>query len=59
MSDNKHKDIHGTEATTRWIHHHRRLATWILKLLVAGVASFIYYLRSQEKEIEQEQKNKK
>ena len=57
--EDKKRDMHGTEATTRWVHHHRRLATWILKILAAWMASLLYYLKSQEKEIEKEQKHHK
>jgi hypothetical protein len=52
-----HKDTHGSSGMTRWVHRHRRLAKWLLKFLVAGVAAFLYYLRSQEKIIEQESKD--
>ena len=55
----KNQDIHGTEATTHWVHKHRRLAMWALKLLTAGITSLLYYLRRQEKEIEHEQKKMK
>ena len=53
---NKHEDTHGSAGVTHWGHKHRRMATWIIKLLVAGIASFLYYLRKQEREIEKEEK---
>jgi len=56
--ETKHKDTHGIEATTRWIHKHRRAAKWLIKLAVAGAASFLYFLRKQEKQIEEEDKKK-
>ena len=52
----KHLDTHGSAGMTRWVHKHRRMATWIIKLLVASIASFLYYLRKQEREIEKEEK---
>lgn len=50
------KDIHLTKGFTGWVHHHRRMAKWLFKLVIAGVASLLYYLRRQEKVIEQEEK---
>ena len=58
--ETKNQDIHGTRAMTRWVHRHRTLAKWLFKLLIAGVASLLYYLRRQEKDIEKEvEKDKK
>ena len=53
------QDIHGTEEMTRWVHKHRVAAKWLVRILALGVASFSYYLRKQEKEIDQEEKSKK
>ena len=58
-SNTKRKDIHGTVGTTRWVHSHRRVAKWLMKIAVAGAASFLYYLRKQEKQIEEEEKKRK
>ena len=52
----KQEDIHINKGFTGWVHHHRRLAKWLFKLLIAGVVSLLYYLRNQEKVIEQEEK---
>ena len=52
------KDIHGTEATTRWIHKHRKAAKWLMKIAIVGISSVLYYLRKEEKEIEEEKTKK-
>lgn len=58
--ETKQQDTHGTPEMTHWVHKHRRLAKWLFKLLIAGVASLLYYLRRQEKDIEKEvEKDKK
>jgi len=54
---NEHK--HGTSGMTSWVHHHRRLAKWLVRLLVAGVTTVLYYLKTQEKVIEWEAKHDK
>ena len=57
--ETKHEDTHGSPEMTRWVHKHRRAAKWLMKIAVAGAASFLYYLRKQEKQIEEEEKNKR
>jgi len=52
----KKEDIHITKGFTGWVHHHRRLAKWLLKLLIAGATAFIYYLRREQRHIEEEGK---
>jgi hypothetical protein len=52
----KHEDIHITKGFTGWVHHHRILAKWLMKGLVALVASLLYYLRKEEEHIEKEGK---
>ena len=52
------KDIHGTPATTRWVHKHRTLAKFIMKGLAIGATSALYYLRKQEDKIKEEEKRK-
>ena len=52
----KQEDIHLTKGFTRWVHHHRRLAKWLVKGLAAGVSLLLFYLRKEEKQIEQEGK---
>ncbi|MDO8495889.1 MAG: hypothetical protein Q7S43_00340 [bacterium] len=54
----KQEDIHITKGFTGWVHHHRTLAKWLMKILVAGVASLLYYLRREQKHIEEENKKK-
>ena len=60
MEEKEHKkeDIHGTPETTRWVHKHRRVAKWLVRIMALGVASLSYYLRKQEKQIEEEEKKK-
>jgi hypothetical protein len=58
MSENK-KDTHGSPAITRWVHHHRRMARWLLRFLVTGTTALLFYLRSQEKIVDQEIKHDK
>ncbi|OGM95939.1 MAG: hypothetical protein A3B86_01635 [Candidatus Yanofskybacteria bacterium RIFCSPHIGHO2_02_FULL_38_22b] len=53
----KYQDNHITPTITHWVHHHRRLAKWLFKFLIASVASLLYYLRNQEKVIEKEEKS--
>lgn len=52
----KPEDIHITKSFTGWVHHHRRMAKWLMKGLVAVIASLLYYLRKEEKHIEEESK---
>ncbi|OGM99591.1 MAG: hypothetical protein A2817_01875 [Candidatus Yanofskybacteria bacterium RIFCSPHIGHO2_01_FULL_39_8b] len=52
----KTEDIHLTKGFTGWVHHHRRLAKWLMKILVTGIASILYYLRKEQKHIEEEEK---
>lgn len=54
----KQEDIHLTKGLTRWVHHHRRLAGWLIKGLIAGVTAFLFYLRREEKHIEDETKKR-
>ena len=54
--ETRNQDSHGTPAMTRWVHKHRTLAKWLFKLLIAGVASLLYYLKRQEGDIEKEAK---
>ena len=58
-SEAKQEDIHLTKGFTGWVHHHRTLAKWLMKFLVAGIASLLYYLRREEKHIEEESKKVK
>ncbi|OGN00329.1 MAG: hypothetical protein A3B91_00255 [Candidatus Yanofskybacteria bacterium RIFCSPHIGHO2_02_FULL_41_29] len=55
----KQQDIHINKGFTGWVHHHRILARWLMKILVVGVTSLLYYLRREEKHIENEQKRLK
>lgn len=55
----KVEDIHITKGFTRWVHHHRTLAKWLMKALIAGVTAILYYLNRQEKQIENEEKREK
>ena len=52
----KPEDIHLTKGFTGWVHHHRRMAKWFMKFLIAGVASLLYYLRREQGHIEDEEK---
>jgi len=52
------EDIHLTKGFTGWVHHHRRMARWLMKILVAGIASLLYYLRKEQKHIEEEERKK-
>ena len=54
--DSKQQDIHGTKTTTRWVHKHRTLAKFLVRGLVVTGAALTYYLKNQEKKIEQEEK---
>lgn len=58
MNDDNKKleDIHITKGFTGWVHHHRKMAKWLFKLLIAAVTSTLFYLKRQEKVIEQEEK---
>lgn len=51
-----HQDIHLTKGFTGWVHHHRILAKWLMKALVAVITSLLYYLRKEERHIEEESK---
>jgi hypothetical protein len=55
----KQEDIHINKGFTGWVHHHRVLAKWLLKALVAIVASLLYYLRKEERHIEEETDKRK
>lgn len=52
----KKEDIHLIQGLTGWVHHHRTLARWLMKILVAGIVSLLYYLRREQKHIEEEEK---
>ena len=54
----KQPDIHISKGFTGWVHHHRRLAKWLMKFLVAGVTALLYYLRREQRHIEEEGKKK-
>lgn len=56
--DSKKQDLHGTEATTRWVHKHRTIAKWLAQGLVVGATALSYYLKKQEKKISEEEKKK-
>lgn len=55
----KSEDIHLTKGFTGWVHQHRILAKWLMKFLVAGVTALLYYLRREQKHIEEENKKHK
>lgn len=55
----KKQDIHLTKGFTGWVHHHRMLAKWLMKILVAGATAFLYYLRREQKHIDEEVKKPK
>ncbi len=52
----KQEDIHLNKEVTRWVHHHRRLAKWLGRILIAGMTLLLYYLKNQQKHIEDENK---
>jgi hypothetical protein len=54
--ENKNQDTHGTKMTTKWVHKHRTVAKFFVKSLVVVGAALTYYLKNQEKKIEQEEK---
>jgi len=53
------EDIHLTKGFTGWVHHHRTLAKWLMKIIIAGVATLLYYLRREQRHIEEENKRSK
>lgn len=53
----KQEDIHITKGFTNWVHHHRRMAIWLMKIFIAGMTSLLFYLRREERHIEEEAKN--
>ena len=54
----KSEDMHLTKGFTGWVHHHRILAGWLMKALVMAVASLLYYLRKEQKHIDEENKHR-
>ena len=56
--ETKKEDVHLNPATTHWVHKHRTAAKWLVRGLALAVGSLSYYLRKQEKEIEDEAKKK-
>jgi len=57
--ENKKEDIHINKGFTGWVHHHRILAKWLIKFLVVGATSLLYYLRREQRHIEEENKKLK
>lgn len=57
--NSKHQDKHGTVGMTSWIHKHRKLAKWLARVAVVGVTAFSYYLKKQEKKIEEEERKER
>lgn len=54
--DKKQEDIHLTREVTSWVHHHRKLAKWLMRILVMGLAVASYYFKKEQKHLEDEEK---
>ena len=50
----KSEDVHLTKGFTCWVHHHRKLAKWLMRALIALVTSILYYLRREQRHIDEE-----
>jgi len=48
------EDTHLTKGFTHWVHHHRKLAKWLMRALIALVTSILCSLRREQKHIDEE-----
>lgn len=47
-------DTHGSPAITSWVHRHRRLAKWLVRILISGAVRLLFYLKREQKNIDRE-----